>query len=48
LRITQEALANHLGISRVTVGAVLNKLASAGLVRLAYRKIYVPNPDALT
>lgn len=48
LHTTQDALANYLGISRVTMGAVLNRLARAGLVRLAYRKIYVPNPDALT
>ena len=48
LHTTQEALANYVGISRVTMGAILNKLAQAGLVRLSYRKIYVPNPDALT
>ncbi len=47
LHTTQDALANQLGISRVTMGAVLNKLARGGLVRLAYRKVYVPNPDAL-
>jgi CRP-like cAMP-binding protein len=48
LHTTQEALANYVGISRVTMGAILNKLARAGLVRLSYRKIYVTNPDALT
>ncbi len=48
LHTTQEALANFVGVSRVTMGAILNRLARAGLVRLSYRKIYVPDPDALT
>lgn len=48
LQITQEALANYVGVSRVTVGAILNRLSRAGLIQLGYRKIYVTNPDALT
>jgi CRP-like cAMP-binding protein len=48
LHITQEALANYVGVSRVTMGAILNKLSRAGLIRLSYRQIYVTNPDALT
>jgi len=48
LHITQEALANYVGVSRVTMGAILNRLSRAGLIRLSYRQIYVTNPDALT
>jgi CRP/FNR family cyclic AMP-dependent transcriptional regulator len=48
LHITQEALANYVGVSRVTMGAILNRLSRAGLIRLGYRQIYVTNPDALT
>ena len=48
LHITQEALANYVGVSRVTIGAILNKLSRAGLIRLGYRQIYVTNADALT
>jgi CRP-like cAMP-binding protein len=48
LHITQEALANYVGVSRVTMGAILNRLSRAGLIQLGYRQIYVTNPDALT
>lgn len=48
LHITQEALANYVGVSRVTVGAILNRLSREGLIRIGYRKIYVTNPDGLT
>ena len=48
LNTTQEALANYVGVSRVTIGAILNRLCRAGLIRLGYRRIYVTNPDVLT
>jgi CRP-like cAMP-binding protein len=48
LLTTQEALANHVGVSRVTMGAILNRLSRSGLIRIGYRKIYVANADALT
>lgn len=48
LHVTQEALANYVGVSRVTMGAILNRLSRAGLIRLGYRRIYVGNEDALT
>lgn len=48
LHTTQEALANYVGVSRVTMGAILNRLSRAGLIRIGYRKIYVANADALT
>jgi CRP-like cAMP-binding protein len=48
LLTTQEALANHVGVSRVTIGAILNRLSRSGLIRIGYRKIYVVNADALT
>jgi CRP-like cAMP-binding protein len=48
LHTTQEALANVVGVSRVTMGGILNRLSRAGLIRLGYRQIYVANADALT
>jgi CRP/FNR family cyclic AMP-dependent transcriptional regulator len=48
LHATQEALANYVGVSRVTMGAILNRLARAGLIQIGYRKIFVANATALT
>lgn len=48
LHTTQEALANYIGVSRVCMGTILNRLSRAGVIRLGYRKIYLLNPDALT
>lgn len=47
LHMTHEALANFVGVSRVTMGAILKRMSGAGLVRLCYRKIIVIDPDAL-
>lgn len=48
LHTTQEALANFVGVSRVTMGSALNGLARAGLICLGYRKIIVTDPSALS
>lgn len=48
LHVTQEALANYVGVSSVTMGAILNRLTRSGLIRIGYRKIYAANADALT
>lgn len=45
LAVTQQGLAELVGVSRVTVGQVLGKLAKAGLVRLHYRRIFVPDVE---
>lgn len=47
LLITQEALANYVGVSRVTISTLLNRLSRAGLIQLGYRRIYVANPEDL-
>lgn len=41
LNITQQGLAELIGVSRVTAGQILNKLSKAGLIRLHYRRIIV-------
>lgn len=47
LRLTQQALGELIGISRITVGQVLRKLEKRGLVCLEYRRIVVPDILAL-
>ncbi len=41
LQTTQEALANHVGVSRVTVGQILGRLAQSSVIELGYRRIVV-------
>lgn len=43
LSVTQQALADLVGVSRVTTGRVVGKLAQVGLIQLAYRRIEVLN-----
>lgn len=47
LGVTQQALADLLGVSRVTVGQALGRLVEAGLVQVGYRRIVVPDPGRL-
>lgn len=48
LHTTQEALANLVGVSRVTVGQILGRLARSGVITLGYRRIVVTNLARLT
>jgi CRP-like cAMP-binding protein len=47
LKTTQEALANFVGVSRVTVGQILSKFARAGYIRRGYRRIVVTQANEL-
>lgn len=47
LTVSQQALGELVGVSRVTAGQVLRSLESSGLIRLNYRRITVPDPDRL-
>lgn len=47
LDLTQQALADLIGISRVTAGQILADLEKAGTIRRGYRRIVVINPAAL-
>lgn len=47
LAITQQQLADLVGVSRVTCGQVLARLGRAGLVERGYGRITVANPSAL-
>lgn len=47
LQLSQQALADLAGISRVTAGQVLGRLAKSGAIELGYRRIAVRNPAAL-
>lgn len=44
---TQQQLADHLGVSRVTAVQVLGQLRDAGLIRTAYRRISITDRAAL-
>jgi CRP-like cAMP-binding protein len=47
LQTTQEALANFVGFSRVTIGKILGDFARSGLIKLGYRTISVTNAAGL-
>ncbi len=47
LRITQQGLADLVGVSRVTAGQALGKMAKAGHITLHYRQIVVADAPAL-
>ncbi|MBS0481312.1 MAG: Crp/Fnr family transcriptional regulator [Proteobacteria bacterium] len=47
LSLTQQALAELVGVSRVTTGQVLRGLSAAGLVRQQYRRIVVIDTGGL-
>lgn len=47
LALTQQALADYVGVSRVTAGQVLRELAMNGLIEIGYRQLVVPDPDKL-
>ncbi len=47
LRVRQEDLAFALGISRVSVGKVLQRLQRDGLIELGYRCIHLPEVEKL-
>ena len=47
LAMTQQEIADHVGVSRITVGKVLSKLRTEGLISLGYGKITVPDPVAI-
>ncbi|MFM5922924.1 MAG: Crp/Fnr family transcriptional regulator [Novosphingobium sp.] len=48
LAVTQQSLADVVGVSRITAGKVLGELAQSGLVRLGYRRVTVTDLAALT
>ena len=47
LTITQQQLADYVGVSRVTTGKILTHLAAEGLVELGYGRIKVAAPAEL-
>ena len=47
LKITQQQLADFVGVSRVTTGQILAKFADVGLIQRSYRRIIVTNPGDL-
>lgn len=47
LTVSQQALGELVGVSRITAGHVLRRLEAYGLIRLEYRRITVPDPDSL-
>lgn len=47
LDVTQQNLADFVGISRVTAGQILGKLAKTDLVRLQYRRVLITDLGAL-
>lgn len=47
LRLTQQQLADQLGVSRITIGQVMTRLSEAGLIRRGYGRIEVPDPGIL-
>ncbi|WP_225206062.1 Crp/Fnr family transcriptional regulator [Novosphingobium huizhouense] len=47
LTMSQQALGEHIGVSRITAGQILRALAARGLIQLHYRRIAVPDPDGL-
>lgn len=47
LQITQFDLAEMCGLSRPTVQQILSNLEQRGLIKPGYRRIEVPNPEAL-
>lgn len=48
LALTQQALGDIVGVSRITAGQVLGKLVRAGLVRSEYRRMVVLDLPALS
>lgn len=48
LALTQQELADYVGVSRVTVGQVLRKLAQMGWISVGYRQLVVRDFAALT
>lgn len=44
---TQQELADLLGVSRVTVGQLLGRIAGAGLIERKYRSLRIADPQAL-
>jgi CRP-like cAMP-binding protein len=47
LQTTQEALANFVGVSRVTAGQILGRFARSGIITPGYRKIVVTDAARL-
>jgi CRP-like cAMP-binding protein len=47
IRLSQQEVADHLGISRESVNKVLSKWEQAGIVSLGRSQIILNNPDAL-
>lgn len=47
LGVSQQALGELIGVSRVTAGHILRRLEAGGLITLDYRRITVPDPDRL-
>lgn len=47
LGVTQQELADFVGVSRVTVGQVLSQFANSGLIERRYGRIRVINPERL-
>lgn len=47
LTVSQQALGELIGVSRITAGQILRDLAAGGLIRLKYRRISVPDADDL-
>ena len=47
LVMSQQGLGELIGVSRITVGHLLRRLASGGLIGLEYRRISVPDPEKL-
>lgn len=45
--VTQQALGELIGVSRVTAGQILRRLAAAGVLRLEYRRILITDPERL-
>lgn len=48
LNLTQQALADYVGVSRITAGQVLRNLARKGLIGVGYRQIEVRDIADLT
>lgn len=45
--MSQQGLGELIGVSRITAGHLLRRLAASGLISLQYRRISVPDPDRL-
>lgn len=47
IKVTQQELANFIGVSRVTIGHIIRRMADAGLVKLGYKALTILQPAQL-